>query len=151
MSVLPVPIPRFDLHQATKTRLEDHGGFQVYIGRPTEVPMKTDQSGIRKYVVLFSGAGRPDADGEDLAGEARNLDWPIQLIVAAATINDLLWTVDQVDALLLRWRPERLPPTVNTDGFVPPPGYDPGVPRLFDQVKPVRYELPLQYRLTATT
>lgn len=147
-------VSRFDLHRATLAYLKAEGadeGILVYSGLPADVPMKSDRSGIKKYVVLYPTAGRRRPDGEDLAGVAENLDWGIQLLVAGATENDVLSAYDWLDRTLRRWRPPGLDPSVNTDGFVPPPGYDPGPVRVFDQVKPARRELPAQYRLTATT
>lgn len=146
-------VSRFDLHQQTLEYLEAAGaeaGVLVFVGFPENVPWKTDRSGVKKYVVLFPTAGRAAAGGEDLAGSAENLDWGIQLLVAGATENDVLFTYDWLDRTLKRWSPPGLV-GINTDGFRAPDGYDPGPVRVFDQVKPARRELPAQYRLIATT
>lgn len=154
-------ISRLELFQASIARLNALPVTAsptpvIYPGEiPTSPPLlqtgagDTDPSGrVAPYVVAFGGGGRPDVE-PDLGDSAVDLDWGLQLVCAAGFINDVLQLADRIHDHLFRWAP--VVAGVVVGELRPPTGYDPGVVRRFDQVKPIRFELPLQYRLIATT
>ncbi|WP_193613160.1 hypothetical protein [Nocardioides lijunqiniae] len=111
---------------------------------------KPDPSGrVRSYAVVYPGAGTPNGD-VDLGDSSADLDWSVQVTVAAGFTDDVLDAADFVHDRLHRWRPTGLT-GVHADGLIPPPGFDPGPVRVDRDLKPHRFWLPLQYRLTATT
>lgn len=149
---------RLDLAEAVLARLRG-GWLKVYLG---EIPDddkppvlkrngRPDPSGrVAAYAVLHPGAGTPNPD-VDLGDSSIDLDWSCQVTVAAGFDRDLLDAADFVHGRLFRWRPAGLD-GVHTSGLIPPPGFDPGLPRDSPpSVQPPRVSLPLQYRLTATT
>lgn len=142
-------VSRFTLTEQTIARLGSIDDLVVFLGRADNVPLKPDGSGVVQYVVLHAGAGTPAVGTEDLTGLTGALDWSCQTNCAGATERDVLWVIDQVHAALYGWRPTGLE-GINTDGLVPPPGYDPGPIRSNDQADPPRKWLPLQWRLNAT-
>lgn len=132
------------------------GWLLVYFGEvPDRVPtlerngVKDPSGRVRSYAVVYPGAGTPDTD-TDLGDSADDLDWGVQITVAAGFLDDVLDAADYVHARLHRWRPTGLT-GAHTDGLTPPPGFDPGPVRRDRDVTPPRFWLPLQYRLTATT
>lgn len=151
-------VARLSLYQAVLTRLQSIPGpgpaITIY---PGEVPADpallkngtaTDPARrIAPYAVLFAGAGNPVVQ-PDLARTADELDWPARLVVAAGYEADLLDAVDRVHAWLFRWTPAIA--GIACGQFEPPAGFDPSI-RRFDQIQPVRFEMPLEYRLVATT
>lgn len=150
-------VSRLALFQASVIRLQALAGagptITVYPGEvPAQPPLLTvdgapDQSRrVAPYVVVFAGAGNPIVE-PDLARTSVELDWPLRMVVAAGFEEDLLDAVDRIHGWFFRWSPV-IDGTV-CGRFEPPAGYDPGV-RRFDQVQPIRFELPLEYRLTAT-
>lgn len=127
----------------------------VYFGEVAdEVPVlskdgEPDPSGrVVAYAVVHPTAGNPN-DDTDLGDSSIDLDWGVQVTVAAGFTDDALAAVDFVHTRLHRWRPADLD-GFHTDGLVPPPGYDPGPLRRDRDTTPHRLWLPLQYRLTAT-
>lgn len=155
-------IRRVVLFQQAVTRIEGTGGpgpaVTVYRGEipaADDVPLLTDPitdhpdpaGRIAPYVVAFGGVGTPLVE-PDVAETVDELDWTLHLLCAAAFVDDCLDLVDRVHARL--FRAELVHAGVVVGRLVPPPGYDPGPPRRIDTVQPVRFESPLQYRLTAT-
>lgn len=151
-------VARLALLQATAARLDaipsSGPKITVYRGEvPTSPPLLAVDSTVdparrvAPYVVLFGGAGNPIVQ-PDLAETADELDWSARLVVAAGYENDLLDAVDRIHAWLFRWTPA-IDGTV-CGRFTTPPGFDAAV-RRFDQVQPIRFEMPLQYHLVATT
>lgn len=149
---------RLSLASAVHARLAG-SWLKVYFGEvpdddPPPVLAKTgtpDPSGrVAAYAVVYPGAGTPNTE-TDLADSSVDLDWGVQLKITAGFIPDLLDAVDYTHSRLHRWRPTGQGWDFHTDGLVPPPGFDPGLPRDTRVVQPPRFWLPLQYRLTATT
>lgn len=151
-------VSRLALFQASIDRLEAISGsgptISVYRGEiPTDPPLlkvgtTVDQARrIAPYVVAFPGAGDPIVE-PDLAETADELAWPLRLVVAAGYEEDLLDAVDRVHAWLFRWSP--VVDGIVCGRFTTPPGFAAGV-RRFDQVTPIRFEMPLQYQLVANT
>lgn len=148
-------IARLPLLFAFAARLDAIGGLGVYRAEvPGKPPVKVtdsapDASGrVAPYVVIYPSPGTPTRGGHDLADSHEDLDWLVQLIVAAGYLEDLLHAVDRIDAQLHMWAPTIS--GISCNGLRPPPGYDPGPSRRNDAVDPPRHWLPLQYRLTAT-
>lgn len=148
-------ISRKALLDAVVGRLEGVSGLSVYPGEiPTPVPVivtdgAPDPSGrAAPYVVVYPSPGTPSRDGTDLAETHEDLEWMLQLIVAAGYLADLVWTIDQIDEALHNWSPTI--DGVSCNGLRPPDGYDPGPSRRNDAAEPPRHWSPLQYRLTAT-
>lgn len=152
-------IRRLLLNQQVHTRLQALPGpgptpviFAGEIPNPPPL-LKTaggdpDPSGrVAPYIVHFGGIGSPVVE-PDVADSVDELDWPVQLLCVAAYLDDCLDLVDRVHSWLFRWEPVHA--GVVLGRLSPPPGYEPGPPRRLDQVQPVRFEAPLQYRLTAT-
>lgn len=104
---------------------------------------------IAPYVVVYPGAGSPEPGDADLGDGHVDLLYTCQLTLAAASGEDLDHLLDVVTPLVYRWHPTLT--GVNTSGFRPPPGYDPGAHRRDDQVEPPRYWTPMQLQLVATT
>lgn len=128
--------------------------YRGEIPEPSAVPLLQTPSGhpdpsgrIAPYVVVFGGIGNPLVE-PDVADTADELDWTLHLLCAAAYAEDCLALVDRVHSRL--FRAELVHADVVVGRLAPPPGYDPGPPRRVDTVQPVRFEAPLQYRLTAT-
>lgn len=127
------------------------GVYGGMIPLPDEPPVKVridghpDPSGrVAPYVWLQASPGRPLGD-DDLGESTTDLDWWFQTTCAAGFEADVVHLVDRVRGLLYRWQP-------TADGYEfgmckPPAGYDPGVVRADTTVKPVRFYLPLQWRL----
>lgn len=119
-------------------------------GKPPllKVGANVDQSRrVAPYVVAFASGGNPLVE-PDLGDTADELAWSLRLVVAAGFEADLLDAADRIHAWLFRWSP-----TINgtqCGPLKPPPGYDPAV-RRFDEIDPIRFEMPLQYQLIATT
>lgn len=152
-------IRRLVLTQQVDARLRALPGLpavKVYAGEiPDPAPLLTipgssspDPSGrVAPYVVRFGGIGRPFVE-PDVARCADELDWPVHLICVAPFEDDVLALVDRVHTHLFRWAP--VVDGVAVGVLEPPLGYEPPPPRRLDRVQPVRFEVPLQYRLTAT-
>lgn len=151
-------VSRLALFQASTARLETIPGpgptITVYRGEiPTDPPLLevggvVDQAQrIAPYLVVFPGAGDPVVE-PDLARTSDELEWPLRGILAAGYEEDLLDAYDRLHAQMFRWTPV-IAGTV-CGQFEPPPGFQPAV-RRFDQVTPIRYELPFEYRLVANT
>ncbi|WGX98726.1 hypothetical protein [Nocardioides sp. L-11A] len=152
-------IRRLVLAQQVDARLRAMPGLpavELYAGEiPKPPPMLTipgtstpDPSGrVAPYVVVFGGIGRPVVE-PDVARCADELDWPVHLICVAPFRDDVLALVDRVHSWLFRWSP--VVNGVAVGVLEPPLGYEPPPPRRLDTVQPVRFEVPLQYRLTAT-
>lgn len=152
-------IRRVVLHQQTLARLQTLPGagptVTIYGGEiPDPPPLLRTPSGdpdpagrVAPYVVLFGGVGNPDVE-PDVARTVDELDWSVHLLCVSAFLDDCLDLVDRVHSWLHRWEPVHA--GVAVGHLVPPPGYDPGPPRPLQTVKPIRFESPLQYRLTAT-
>lgn len=126
----------------------------VYDGEiPEQPPLVTvngnpDPGGrVAPYVVAFGGIGNSRVE-PDVAESATELDWTLHLLCVAGHRDDCLHLVDRVHAWM--YRALLAHDGVVVGRLVTPPGYDPGPPRRLDAVKPVRFEAPLQYRLTAT-
>lgn len=127
----------------------------VFVGEvPDKPPVLTTPAGpdasgrVAPYVALFGFTGNPviEADVGDCNTE---LDWPFQVTCAAAYEADCLHLVDRVYDQLYRWTPVL---AGHSFGRVkPPPGFDPGPARPDTQVKPIRFFVPLQWRLPVTT
>ena len=139
------------------TRLRTLTGVTVYRGRVDDrPPVMVDALGapdslgrVAPYVVHYSGAGSPEPGDEDLGNQHVDLLYTCQLTLAAGSDEDLDHLADRVVPLVYRWVP---PLTgVNSGGFEPPPGYDPGANRRDDTVDPPRYWTPLQLQLVVTT
>ncbi|MEV5001943.1 hypothetical protein [Nocardioides sp. LML1-1-1.1] len=128
--------------------------YRGEIPDPTTVPLlpgpggAPDPSGrIAPYLVLDGGVGNPFVE-PDVADTADELDWTLHALCVAGHVEDCYHLVDRVHARL--FRAELTHDDVVVGRLAPPPGYDPGPPRRIDTVKPVRFEVPLQYRLVAT-
>ncbi|AIY17782.1 hypothetical protein GUY44_07140 [Pimelobacter simplex] len=128
----------------------------VYEGEiPNPAPLLTmpgtntpDPSGrVAPYVVHFGGVGTPVVE-PDVADSMVELDWPVHLLCVAGYRDDCLDLVDRVHAWLYRWSP--VVDGVAVGRLTQPLGYEPAPPRRIDTVQPVRFEVPLQYRLAAT-
>lgn len=151
-------VSRLALFQASMTRLGAIPGpgptITMYRGEiPTDPPLLEVAGAVdparrvAPYAVVFAGGGNPLVE-PDLARTSDELEWPLRGVVAAGYEDDLLDAYDRLHTHLFRWSPV-------VDGIVcgryePPPGYDPAV-RRFDQVSPIRFELPFHYRLVANT
>jgi hypothetical protein len=124
-------------------------GISVFRGEVTVSPPVVDETGrIAPYVVLyaFGKAAGPEVALDD---DVLDLTYTCQITCAAAFEADCEYVVDQVDASMNRWTP-----TVSGvvfGRFRPPSGYTPPIVHRDDTVKPVRFTVPLQYRITATT
>lgn len=154
-------IRRLVLFQAAADALSSLPGpgptVEIYRGEipaPTTVPLLQaaggypDPSGrIAPYVVLFGGTGSPFVE-PDVADTADELSWTLQMLCVAGHLEDCLHLVDRVHTRL--FRAQLTHDAVVVGRLVPPPGFDPGPPRRIDTVQPVRFEVPLQYRLVAT-
>lgn len=152
-------VERLPFTEALLERLGTLTGVKVYDGEiPIEDPPPVlvnsltgdlDPAGrIAPYVVLFGGSGTPVAGGEDLASTHMDLTITFLLHAAAAYSTDCQDLADRVHGLLFRWTP-------SVDGYAcsqlqPPPGYDPGPARENTTLKPVRFWLPMQYRLNVS-
>lgn len=107
-----------------------------------------DPSGrVAPYVVHFGGIGRPIVE-TDVAETVDELDWPLHLLCVAGFRDDVLALVDRMHSWLFRWSPDI--DGVAVGSLEPPLGYEPPPPRRIDTVQPIRFEVPLQYRLTIT-
>jgi hypothetical protein len=152
-------IRRLLLTQAVDDRLDALPGLPAvkrYDGEiPDPAPLLTipgsstpDPSGrVAPYVVSFGGIGRPVVE-PDVAQTMVELDWPVHLICVAGFRDDVLALVDRVHSWLFRWSP--VINGVAVGHLEPPLGYEPPPPRRIDAVQPVRFEVPLQYRLAVT-
>lgn len=108
-----------------------------------------DPSGrVAPYAVLYTGAGTRGLD-HDVADAHDDLDWSFQVTCAAGYETDCGYLIDRVDGLFYRWAPTV--PGLAFGRAKPPLGYDPGPIRRDETVTPVRFWVPLQYRLPATT
>lgn len=109
-----------------------------------------DPSGrVAKHLVWFAGYGSPIVEA-DVADANTELDWLFTVICVAGFEDDCIDLVDDVHNKLFRWTP-----VLEGHAFgrvKAPPGFDPGSVRRVD-VKgiPPRFELPLLWRVTATT
>ena len=125
-------VSRKALADATVARAQALGGLTVFKGEVVDPPLiqtggVPDPSGrIAPYVVLYFGAGSPDAGYED----------------------DCLNAIDRVHAQFFRWAPTVAGLIVGR--LRPPLGFDPGTVRRDDDVNPPRFYLPLLFTLTAT-
>lgn len=116
---------------------------------PKDPPQKSPTDArVVPYFVLYPGTG---GDGPDanLGDESIDLTQLHQVTAAAGDVEDLLGLVDRIDAKLNRWSPTVA--GVVAGRLHMPPGFDPGQPIPDNQQQPVRYFVPLQYRLDATT
>lgn len=132
-------------------RLEAMPGPAVTVYRgevPDGPPTLPDSDRIAPYVVVFDGTGPNDLE-PDLAGQNEDLRWTPQITVAAAFSPDCTQLVDRVFAWVHRWSPVLT--GVAAGPLVPPPGFDPGGPRPDRTVSPIRFFVPLQWRLDLTT
>lgn len=144
--------PLFD--EAGEPATMVYGGGDPALQLPDEPPVKKradgtpDPSGrVAPYVWLQPSPGRAIGD-DDLGDSVVDVDWWFQTTCVGGYEADVLHLVDRVRGLLYRWQPA-------AEGFSfglcrPPAGYDPGVVRPDTNVKPVRYFLPLQWRIFAT-
>lgn len=103
---------------------------------------------IAPYVVLFSGVGSDDLEVA-LSRCDEQLRWTPQTTIAAGTEADCLQSVDRVSAWLRDWQPVLA--GVSSGLLIQPPGFDPGPVRPDQNVKPVRWFVPLQWQLDLTT
>jgi hypothetical protein len=108
-----------------------------------------DPSGrVAPYVVVFDGTGPTDLES-GLAYCGEQLRWTPQVTVAAGFTGDCIDAVDRVYAWLYGWSPVLT--GVAAGRLEPPPGFDPGPPRPDRTTQPVRFFVPLQWRLDLTT
>lgn len=152
-------IRRLVLTQSAITRLEQLPGpgpaVTIYPGEiPDPPPLLASANGspdpggrIAPYVVAFGGISNPEVE-PDVAGTVDELEWTLHLLCVAGYQDDCLHLVDRVHSWL--YRADLVHADVVLGHLSTPPGYEPGPPRRIDTVKPVRFEAPLQYRLTAT-
>lgn len=123
--------------------------IDVFRGELTTSPVIVPETGrVAPYLVHYP-FGRADGPDPNVGDIVTDLTYTNQITCVAGFEADCEYVVDQVDGLMNRWTP-----TVTGlvfGRFRPPPGYDPGPVRRDDTVKPVRFWVPLQYRVTATT
>jgi hypothetical protein len=98
--------------------------------------------------VVFDGTGSVDLE-PPLQPCGEQLRWTPQVTVAAGFTGDCIDAVDRVYAWLYGWSPSI--PQVSAGRLEPPPGFDPGPPRPDRTVQPIRFFVPLQWRLDLTT
>lgn len=150
-----VGISRRALTQAVADRLEDPDLPSlklsvVYRGEvDSKPPVIDDGSGrVQPYAVVWPSAGTPARDGRELADTYSNLDWLVQVTVAAGRQEDALAALDRVWDRLVGWAPEL--EGVACSPLEPQLGYDPGPMRRDDDKTPPRHYTPLLLALTAT-
>lgn len=155
---MPDPtVSRRVVTDALITRLRQLGDVTVYRAHvPDRPPIMSDAVGapdtlgrIAPYVVVYPSAGSPDPGDADLADCHVDLAYTCQTTLAAGSAEDLDHLVDRLVPHIFRWTPDL--PDVNTSGFRPIPGFDPGPHRRDDSIDPPRWWTPLQWRLIATT
>lgn len=118
-----------------------------YVEKPARVPTISPEGHVQRYWVLHPFWGFPGRE-QDLEESTRSLEWTFQVTAAAAFKRDCLALAYDVDALLHMWEPAT--PAHSWGALRPPEGYDPGPPREDDDVTPIRWYLPLQYRTRVT-
>lgn len=153
MTQLELPkIRRKTLGDQLETRLKALPGVPavtVYRGEvPEHPPTLPDSDRVASYVVMFDGTGAVNLE-PDLAYTNEDLAWAPQTTVAAAFSADCIQLVDRVCFWLYHWSP--VVTGVAAGRLEPPPGYDPGPPRPDRTVTPIRFFVPLQWRLDLTT
>jgi hypothetical protein len=144
-----------DLLEARVRALPGTPVLTVFRGEAGDPPVKThaDESEdasrrVASYVVVFDGTGPMDIEaGLGRCGE--QLRWTPQVTVAAGFTDDCIDAVDRVCAWLYGWSP--IVPGVAAGPLEPPPGFDPGPPRPDRTVTPIRFFVPLLWRLDLTT
>ncbi len=143
-------ISRHELTVAVFDRLDTLANLTVFKAEvPSKPPVIDDASGrVGPYAVVYPTGGTPNSD-VDLGDSNDDLDWGVQVTVAAGYLEDLMYTVDQVDGLLFRWSPTLAGAHVGR--LHPPLGFNSGPARRDEDVSPPRFWLPLLYQLTATT
>jgi len=151
-------ISRLTLSDAVVARLGTLPGVTVYKGEVPDAPPVIEAGGfpdaagrVAPYVVIYGSAGTPNTSQADLGDAADDLDWGVQVTVAAGYEDDCLHTVDRVHTALYRWAPTGLGAGIVAGGLRPPVGFDPGPARIDNDVQPPRFWLPLLYRTTVTT
>jgi hypothetical protein len=160
--VSPVELPRIRakvIGDQIEARLRTLSGVKYYRGEVDGDPPLLLVGGqpdpgrrVAPYLIQFTGAGSPYVNGErDLADVHVDATAVHQITCVAGYEADCLQLADRVHDLMHRWSPV-------VEGLAfgrmrPPSGYDPGFPRVNDQLKgrAPRFSVPLQYRLDATT
>lgn len=146
-----MPSPRVQLiSDAVDDRLKTLApSIDVYRGEITTSPPIVPETGrIAPYLVYYP-FGPVDGPDPNVGDTITDLTYTVQVTCVAGFEADCEFVVDQVSGLMNRWTPTVAGMTFGR--FRPPPGYDPGPIQRDDTVKPPRFFLPLQYRITATT
>lgn len=135
---------------AVQARLGGLGAsVDVFRGEVDTSPTVVPENGrVQSYIVLYPFGRAAGPDG-DLGDQATDLTYTCQIQCVAGFETDCEYLVDQVDGLMNRWTPAVAGLVFGR--FKPPVGYDPGPVRRDDTVKPVRFWVPLQYRITVTS
>lgn len=120
----------------------------VFRGEVTASPDILPNGRVKSYVVYYP-FGPSDGPDANVGDTVTDLTYTCQITCVAGFEADCEYLVDQVAGLMNRWTPTVAGLVFGR--FRPPPGYDPGPVRRDDTVKPVRFWVPLQYRITATT
>lgn len=129
-------------------RLQTLTGVAYYRSEVVDNPPPlSDSDRVGPYVVLYPFPGKPGPGG-DLANASVDLDYGCQVTCVAGYSQDCEYLVDRVHGLLNNWQPTVAGIVLGT--FRPPSGYDPGPVRVDRTITPPRFNVPLQYRLTAT-
>lgn len=143
------------LHAAAWERLQTLGAITHYEGNPPpdeEIPrVDGDAELVAPYTVLRTSAGRAgDVDGSGepitLSGDMDGLAGGFRVTVAAGLYMSCLWAVDKVRGAFTRGAPLVVAGVVLgqlTEDT------DPGEPQIDRTVKPVRYYVPMRFRLPA--
>lgn len=127
---------------SVKDRLDEQvSNAAGFVGRPDDTEVDAEGH-VSPYWVLHVGAGTPGVES-DLAQTAIDAGMWAQVTCVAAFDRDVFALVDRVHTALYRWTPPV--PGAVAEMLKPPPGFDPGPPRLDQNVKPNRLWVPLQY------